>query len=135
MADEHEDEPAEVEGINRGVGGLGTVGLISKPKTSSTVWNYFGIKNDSLGNPLVGELEKPVCKLCKKSVLAKGSNTSNLLSISRAATQKHIRKRVQQLVKKMKHPTIEETIDRNKPYNANSSQAQELNRAVASFYH
>ena len=59
MADET-DEDREVEVDD---GSVGTVGLISKPKTSSAVWNYFGVKSDSSGNPLVGEVEKPVCKL------------------------------------------------------------------------
>ena len=119
MADEHKDEPDEVEGVNSNVGSLG---LVSKPKTSSAVWNYFGIKSDSLGSPLVGELEKPVCKLCGKSVLAKGSNTSNLfkhLESSHPETYSEARKATH--VKDMKQPTIEETVDRNKPYNANSS--------------
>ena len=137
MADEHENEPDkyhEVEGVNSSVESLGTVGLVSKPKTSSAVWNYYGIKTDSSGNPLVDELEKSVCKLCEKSVPAKGSNTSNLLkhlesSHPEAYSEVHTATRV----KDMKEPTIKETINSSKPYNANSPQAQELNRAVASF--
>ena len=115
------DEPDEVEGINSSVGSLGTVGLVSKPKTLSAVRNYFGIKSNSSSNPLVGELEMPVCKLCKKSIPAKGSNTSNLfkhLESSHPEAYSEARKATH--AEDMKQPTIEETIDRNKPYNANS---------------
>ena len=71
------DEDCEVE-VQVDDSSVGTAGLISKPKMSSAAWNYFGIKNNSSGNPLLGELQKPICKLCKKVIPAKGSNTSNL---------------------------------------------------------
>ena len=69
----NEDREVEVDD-----GSVGTVGLITKPKTSSAVWNFFGVKSNSSGNPSVGEVEKPVCKLWEKVVPAKGSNTPNL---------------------------------------------------------
>ena len=76
----------------------GSIGLVSKPKTSSAVWNYFGIKSDNLGNPLVAELEKPVCKLCEKLIPAKGSTLQICLNTLRVTTQKHFQKRVKQLL-------------------------------------
>ena len=57
---------------------VGIASLISKPRMSSAVCNYFGVKSDSSGSLFVGKLEKPVCKLCEKAVPAKGSNTFNL---------------------------------------------------------
>ena len=113
------------------------IDLASKPNTTSAVWNYFGIKTDSLGNPLTSQREKPVCKLCQKLIPAKGSNTSNLFkhlennhpeefAEARRASKGHVKQPTRQ-------PTIKEAIDRLKPYPANSSRAQELNRAVASF--
>lgn len=52
--------------------------LISKPRSKSIVWLYFGLKADEKGRPLnTGEA---VCRLCRKIVLAKGGNTTNLRS-------------------------------------------------------
>ncbi|XP_069573884.1 uncharacterized protein [Brachyistius frenatus] len=52
--------------------------LVSKPKSKSIVWLYFGLKADERGLPLnTGEA---VCRLCRKIVLAKGGNTTNLRS-------------------------------------------------------
>ena len=77
-----------------------------------------------------------MCKLCKKVFPAKGSNTSNLfkhLETSHPEAYSEAQKATQVKNTGMKQPTIEETIDKTKLYNLNSSQAQELNHAVASF--
>ena len=77
-----------------------------------------------------------MCKLCEKVVPAKGSNTSNLfkhLETSHPEAYSEARKATRVKNMDMKQPTIEETIDKTKLYNPNSSRAQELNRAVASF--
>ena len=42
------------------------------------MWIYFGFEADEEGRPKVRDAV--ICWLCKKSVSAKGSNTSNLLS-------------------------------------------------------
>ena len=42
------------------------------------MWIYFGFKADEEGRPKVQDAV--ICRLCKKSVSAKGGNTSNLLS-------------------------------------------------------
>ena len=39
---------------------------------------YFGVKVDGDDVPIPDELDKPVCKLCNKSISAKRSNTTNL---------------------------------------------------------
>lgn len=42
------------------------------------MWMYFGLKADEKGQPLnTGEA---ICRLCRKIVLAKGGNTTNLRS-------------------------------------------------------
>ena len=42
-------------------------------------WNYFDVKDDDeSGKPVKEDINKPVCKLCKKPVPAKRSNTTNL---------------------------------------------------------
>ncbi|KAM9857662.1 uncharacterized protein ACBR49_001273 [Aulostomus maculatus] len=52
--------------------------LISKPRSKSTVWLYFGLKADEKGQPL--NSGEAICRLCRKIVLAKGGNTTNLRS-------------------------------------------------------
>ncbi len=54
------------------------VRIVQKAKTTSSIWNYFGLKVDDNDVPIPEELEKPVCKLCNKSVSAKRSNATNL---------------------------------------------------------
>ena len=69
---------AEAEGAN----------LARKKHAKSVVWDYFGIRvgEDGLpvpgedGLPVPGEEQKPVCRSCGKVVLAKGGNTTNLLT-------------------------------------------------------
>ena len=52
--------------------------LVPKPKTTSAVWQYFGFIADEEGRPK--NEQQPICKLCKKTVLSRGSNTSNLFA-------------------------------------------------------
>ncbi|XP_023150324.2 uncharacterized protein LOC111585152 isoform X1 [Amphiprion ocellaris] len=52
--------------------------LIAKPRSKSMVWLYFGLKADDKGQPL--NSREAVCRLCRKIVLAKGGNTTNLRS-------------------------------------------------------
>lgn len=52
--------------------------LISKPRSKSLVWMYFGLKADEKGQPL--RTDEAICRLCRKIVLAKGGNTTNLRS-------------------------------------------------------
>ncbi|KAM9313651.1 E3 SUMO-protein ligase ZBED1-like [Pholidichthys leucotaenia] len=52
--------------------------LVSKPRSKSIVWTYFGLKADENGRPLNNV--EAICRLCRKIVLAKGGNTTNLRS-------------------------------------------------------
>lgn len=52
--------------------------LVSKPRSKSLVWLYFGLKADEKGQPL--NSGEAICRLCRKIVLAKGGNTTNLRS-------------------------------------------------------
>ena len=52
--------------------------LVSKKKTTSFVWKYFGFETDRNGRPL--RIDTPKCRLCQATVAAKDSNTSNLYS-------------------------------------------------------
>ena len=52
--------------------------LICKPRSKSLVWMYFGLKANGKGQPL--NYDEAICRLCRKVVLAKGGNTTNLRS-------------------------------------------------------
>ena len=52
--------------------------LVSKTKAKSPVWNYFGFKPGPDGRP--EDQSATICRVCKRSVAAKGGNTSNLFS-------------------------------------------------------
>jgi len=53
--------------------------LVEKPnKKTSRVWEHFGFEPDSSGKPK--NEDRPICKLCWRTVATKGSNTSNLLA-------------------------------------------------------
>ncbi|KAM4604202.1 E3 SUMO-protein ligase ZBED1-like isoform 2-T2 [Polymixia lowei] len=52
--------------------------LISKPRSKSSIWMYFGLKADAKGQPF--NTDEIICRLCRKVVLAKGGNTTNLRS-------------------------------------------------------
>lgn len=56
----------------------GSMDLIAKPRSKSIVWMYFGLKADDKGQPL--NSGEAICRLCRKIVLAKGGNTTNLRS-------------------------------------------------------
>jgi len=56
--------------------------LVKKPNTTSSVRNYFGVTADETGVPIHAELDKPICRLCKKTVPAKRWNTTNLYSLT-----------------------------------------------------
>ena len=53
--------------------------LVKKPNTKCSVWTYSGSEADESDKPLCDK-DSTVCRACKKSVLAKGGNTSNLLT-------------------------------------------------------
>ena len=65
--------------------------LVSKKKATSLVWNYFGFEADEDGKLI--NIEKAICCIesgCReKPVLAKGKNTSNLLTHLRSYHPKH----------------------------------------------
>ena len=57
-----------------------STGLTRKKNAKSVVWDYFGIHVGEDGLPVPGEEQKAVCRSCGKAVLAKGGNTTNLLT-------------------------------------------------------
>ena len=58
-----------------------TSGSLGRKKNAkSVVWDYFGIRLEHGGLPIRGEEQKLICRSCGKVVLAKGGNTTNLLT-------------------------------------------------------
>ena len=52
--------------------------LVPKPRTKSAIWQYFGLKLDSDGEPM--DNGQVFCKICHRGIMAKSGNTSNLMS-------------------------------------------------------
>ena len=108
--------------------------LVKKPKSSSAVWNYFGLEADLNGVPLPGKEEKPVCKSYKVNVSAKGGNTSNLFTHLRDHHPDLYAEAVPTSSRVTKHQqSLREEIDKGKLWDQRSPRAQELNKAVAYF--
>ena len=49
-----------------------------KKNAKRVVWVYFGLTADEKGVPVPSEEHRPVCRTCKKAVMCKGGNTTNL---------------------------------------------------------
>ena len=101
----------------------------------SVIWNYFGVKGDESGKPVKEDIDKPVCKLCKKPVLAKRSNTTNLFHYLQEhhpdAYSKIVPSSYKVCKPKQKQQILQQVINKGKKYEAKSSCACELNKAVA----
>ena len=52
--------------------------LVSKKNTKLAVWKHFGFKANDEGKPK--DEDTAICRHCQKTVVAKGGNTSNLLT-------------------------------------------------------
>ena len=52
--------------------------LVKKKNAKSVVWVYFGLTADEKGVLVPGEEHRLVCRTCKKAVICKGVNTTNL---------------------------------------------------------
>ena len=118
---------AEAEGAN----------LTRKKHAKSVVWDYFGIHVGEDGLPVPGEEKKPVCRSCGKVVLAKGGNTTNLLTHLRDHHPQLRVEATQALSKNLAvaeagkcQASLVEVVEKSRRYDLKSPRAQELNRAV-----
>ena len=112
-------------------------GLVKKKNTSSPIWDHFRLKASIEGVVNEFEKNKPVCNHCNKGVAAKGGNTTNLFThlrdnhpsvyaiVASALPTKSSTK------EKQRQPTIAESITMSNKYSAASSQAINLDNAVA----
>ena len=107
--------------------------LVKKPHTTSSVWAHFGLKGDEKGLPISDQIEKLVCRHCKKVVLAKRSNTSNLFSHLEDHHPEIYAELSRSKSVKRKQSTLTEVIEKSKMYDSKSQRVRELNDAVARF--
>ena len=56
----------------------GATNFLPKPGAKSAIWQYFGLKADGNGKPIDNGLV--YCKVCRRGVMAKSGNTSNLMA-------------------------------------------------------
>ena len=106
--------------------------LVEKKGTTSYVWNFFGIKKDD-------DTDKD-SRICRKSILARGGNTSNLSSHLRNHHPKEYAAVIKAKDSKKKLPTERfdktkqaTTIERKQPYPTSSKRAQEITNALSQF--
>ena len=132
--------------------------LVKKPNAMSIVWNYFGLEANEQGTPKRDKDQTPVCRSCKKSIPAKGGNTSNLMAhlkehhaelyVEALSAQKSRDRSTKgkyavdsdgtstsNSKHSARHPSenIKEALLAGKKFTANSPQAIELNKAVTYF--
>jgi len=109
--------------------------LVKKPNTTRSVWNYFGVTADETGVPVHAKLDKPICRLCKKTVPAKRSNATNLFT----HLEDHHPSVFSEIVPtasrvpKRRQATLVEVVETAKKYDPKSTRAQELSRAVTHY--
>ena len=78
------------------------------------------------------EEERPICRTCKKAVPAEGGNTSNLLTHLRDHHPDLHAEAIPHCSHTTKHQaTLHDVINKTKKYDQKSSQAKQLNKAVA----
>ena len=111
--------------------------VVPKKNTKSNAWLHFALLATEDGKIIDSELDRPVCKVCGKRVLAKASNTTNLFQHLREhhpAVYAELGPR-KQTKQEDSHgqPTLGSVIMKSALYSSGSSQAKDLNRAVA--YH
>ena len=110
--------------------------LVAKKGTTSYVWNFFGVRKDD-----EKEKDTAVCKLCRKSILARGGNTSNLTSHLRNHHQKEYSaviqakdaKKKKQTPENFKQVSLPAAIERTQSYPSGSKRKQEITNALSLF--
>ena len=113
--------------------------LVAKKGTTSYVWNFFGVKKDD-----EREKDTAICRLCFKSILARGGNTSNLTSHLRnhhpkeyaavtKAKESKKKKQTPEHSHKTKQVTLPAAIEQTRPYPSGSKRAQEITNALSHF--
>ena len=117
----------------------GSVQIIAKQNTTSPVWRYFGLEVDENGQPK--SMEDVICRACKDTVTAKGSNASNLYSHLRShhpTMYSEVMARKSSTVKSKPscsgvQPTITSVIEKSKLYDKHGKKWNEMTNAVTRY--
>ena len=111
---------------------------MSKSFSSFQAWIYFGFKTDGEGK--TKDSDRPTCCLCIKRVLAKGGNTSNLLSHLHVhhpskfdEVKKQQKEQSQSSSSKPKQPTIIDAVQRTRKHERNWRKWKQLTDSVTYF--
>ena len=107
--------------------------IIPKPGTKSEVWQYFGLLKGPNGQAI--DDGSAYCKLCRKKVLAKSGNTSNLkahLKNNHKTVHCQLQKPSAPIIPKVRMPAIT-PLTQALPYGHQNKRYKELNEAVAYF--
>ena len=111
--------------------------IMQKPNTTSSIWKYFGVKADGDDVPIPYEMDKPVCKLCNKSISAKRSNTTNLhahLKDNHPDAYAEVqREKTAGKSSSLSQATLAEVFYKNTWYDPKSTCAQEITRSITVF--
>ena len=101
--------------------------LAAKLRTKSPVWQYFGLAVD--GDGKIKNEDEAICRLCKVTVMAKGSNTSNLQSHLKFAEIKQA-KNVDKPTTSCGQIMIDVAMSKGEKYPRSSKQWQQLTDLV-----
>ena len=106
--------------------------MLKIPNTTSSVWNHFRLKGDD-DLPISKDVDKPVCRHCKKTVFAKRSNMMNsFCHLEDHHPDIYFKlQRGKTVIKKQPMPT--EFIKKSKMYDPKSKRVCDLNDSVARF--
>jgi len=114
--------------------------LVAKKGATAFIWNFFGVRDGAK------EKDKAICRLCHKTVLASGGNTSNLTShlyhhhskayavVIDAKESKKKKKEAPSKASRSKQDlTLPQAIERTQPYPSGSKQDLEITNALSHF--
>ena len=109
--------------------------VAKKKNTKSVVWQYFGLRSTKEGDIVEKEQDKPVCRICGRSVHAKGSNTTNLFQHLREYHPLVYAEVAPQTCKQCSsvQASLSDFVAKSSKYSSSSVQAMELIRAVTYF--
>ena len=118
--------------------------LVNKTRTKSVAWDYFGLEKGADGR--VVDDGSAVCRLCRKRMLAKHGNISNLFShlknnhstvykeaMDAVKAKEDSTERRARCVPPVNQPTYQEAMVRSQPYDRKGKKWKELSNSITYF--